>query len=313
MLCVTAYIDCVQSYGPQGIQQQGREVAFGEEDRGSSRKHRQGTRGQKAEARSSECEWCNVTFVPMRGAVGKYCSWKCMNQHKTCGAHWLQCSSCMAKLGLGMAVVARMFRTSKQTVLREWRRAGISSQKPKCISWKHYAATEITWIKYDHYDAWMTEYKPRFFDWSCLVALEKNKERCRKYQSERFKNSSSSDSFRLKKVVRCRVYNALKRSLRNAKPRISERTTQLIGCSIEFLKQHLESKFKNGMGWHNYGHGWHIDHIVPLSSFNLLDSNQLATACHYTNLQPMWAVENLQKSDRITENRQLCLPMHVTC
>ena len=50
------------------------------------------------------------------------------------------------------------------------------------------------------------------------------------------------------------------------------------------------------MNWKNYGfRGWHIDHIKPLSSFDLSDRNQLLEACHYTNLQPLWWYENLSK------------------
>ena len=73
-----------------------------------------------------------------------------------------------------------------------------------------------------------------------------------------------------------------------------------LGCTIEQLKQHLESKFQPEMSWDNWTtDGWHIDHIKPLASFDLTDKNQLLEACHYTNLQPMWAKDNLSKSDKI--------------
>lgn len=71
-----------------------------------------------------------------------------------------------------------------------------------------------------------------------------------------------------------------------------------LGCSIEELKKHLESNFKTGMTWDNYGRkGWHIDHIRPLSKFDLSDPQQLIEACHYTNLQPLWWYENIRKSN----------------
>jgi hypothetical protein len=70
-----------------------------------------------------------------------------------------------------------------------------------------------------------------------------------------------------------------------------------------FLK-YLESKFQSGMTWENYGkNGWHIDHIRPLSSFNLIDDKQLKLACHYTNLQPLWAKDNLVKSNKWEDNK----------
>jgi|GWRWMinimDraft_13_1066021.scaffolds.fasta_scaffold10855_1 hypothetical protein len=74
-----------------------------------------------------------------------------------------------------------------------------------------------------------------------------------------------------------------------------------LGCSIEELKQHLESKFKPGMTWDNWTvDGWHIDHIKPLTSFDLTNRQQLLEACHYTNLQPLWAKDNLSKGDSVT-------------
>ena len=73
-----------------------------------------------------------------------------------------------------------------------------------------------------------------------------------------------------------------------------------LGCSIEDLKKYLESKFQDGMSWDNYGfYGWHIDHILPLASFDLTDREQFLKACHYTNLQPLWALDNLKKGDKI--------------
>ena len=73
-----------------------------------------------------------------------------------------------------------------------------------------------------------------------------------------------------------------------------------LGCSIEELKTYLESKFQPGMTWDNWSPtGWHIDHIVPLKSFDLTDREQLLRACHYTNLQPLWAKGNLKKSNRV--------------
>lgn len=67
-----------------------------------------------------------------------------------------------------------------------------------------------------------------------------------------------------------------------------------LGCSVEFLKQYLTDQFQDGMSWENHGQ-WHIDHKKPLASFNLADRKQFLEACHYTNLQPLWAVDNQRK------------------
>ncbi len=71
--------------------------------------------------------------------------------------------------------------------------------------------------------------------------------------------------------------------------------SKLVGCTAPELTAHLEAQFVSGMTWDNYGK-WHIDHIRPLASFNLLDVDELSTSCHYTNLQPLWAEDNLKKS-----------------
>lgn len=70
-----------------------------------------------------------------------------------------------------------------------------------------------------------------------------------------------------------------------------------LGCSIPELKQYLENQFQPGMTWKNQGK-WHIDHIKPLSKFDLTDREQFIYACHYTNLQPLWAFDNLSKGAR---------------
>jgi len=73
-----------------------------------------------------------------------------------------------------------------------------------------------------------------------------------------------------------------------------------LGCSVEFLKQYLESKFLPGMTWENWAkRGWHIDHITPLDTFDLTNREQFLQCCHYTNLQPLWWRDNLSKGTKI--------------
>lgn len=69
---------------------------------------------------------------------------------------------------------------------------------------------------------------------------------------------------------------------------------ELLGCSVEALKSHLEKLFTSGMSWTNYGK-WHIDHKRPCDSFDLSDPLQQKVCFHYTNLQPLWAFDNLSK------------------
>ena len=77
-------------------------------------------------------------------------------------------------------------------------------------------------------------------------------------------------------------------------------TLELLGVrSGEEIRKYIESKFLEGMTWKNYGEGWHIDHIIPLCSFNLENESERREAFHYTNLQPLWAKDNLKKGSKI--------------
>ena len=106
-----------------------------------------------------------------------------------------------------------------------------------------------------------------------------------------------------------KLANNLRRRLRDAIKNSYQYGSVLkeIGCTIEELKQYLEQKFyirKTGeqMTWDSYGlRGWHLDHIIPLISFDLTDQEQLLKACHYTNIQPLWAEDNLRKGAKISE------------
>jgi hypothetical protein len=76
------------------------------------------------------------------------------------------------------------------------------------------------------------------------------------------------------------------------------RSCWYVGCSWEALAAHLEAQFSEGMSWDNHGlEGWHIDHIIPLASAKTYEG--LIPLLHYTNLQPLWAKENLKKGDRV--------------
>ena len=71
----------------------------------------------------------------------------------------------------------------------------------------------------------------------------------------------------------------------------------IVGCSKDYFRKDFAKKFKPGMTWANHGK-WHIDHIIPLSRFNPKSLEDIKKANHYSNLQPLWAKENLRKKDK---------------
>jgi predicted nucleic acid-binding Zn ribbon protein len=116
-----------------------------------------------------------------------------------------------------------------------------------------------------------------------------------------------SDRCRKKAYVRTRYRNDIQFKIAdNLRSRLSKyvksdkvSAVTDLGCSIGELICHIESQFEDGMTWENHGiNGWHIDHIVPLCSFDLTDEEQLKKAIHYTNLRPLWGTENRKKGGR---------------
>ena len=98
--------------------------------------------------------------------------------------------------------------------------------------------------------------------------------------------------YRLACNLRARLWAAM-RNIKKNKP-----TKEFLGCSMEDLKAHLENQFSTGMSWDNYGK-WHLDHIKPCCSFDLTDIEQQKVCFHYTNLQPLWAIDNKKKGRKI--------------
>ena len=120
---------------------------------------------------------------------------------------------------------------------------------------------------------------------------EKNIERVREYHNNLIKYQRKTDPIKqLIFNVRNRISSVLKNKTKSS--------FDIVGCPPIFLKEHLEKQFTDGMSWENHGlYGWHIDHIIPLASAKT--EEEIYKLCHYTNLQPLWAEDNLKKSNKI--------------
>ncbi len=115
----------------------------------------------------------------------------------------------------------------------------------------------------------------------------------RLYAKKNYKKDMQNVQYKLKKNLRCRLYHAIKYGygVKN------DNTLNLLSCSIEFFQGYMESKFEDGMTWENYGK-WHVDHIIPCSSWDLTIPSEVRMCFHYLNLQPMWGSENTAKKDK---------------
>lgn len=124
---------------------------------------------------------------------------------------------------------------------------------------------------------------------------EQTREASRKYRARNpgyaRERKTRDPVFKLAALIRTRLYLALKGT------RKSQHTLELMGCTFDEARAHIEGLFQKGMTWANQGL-WHIDHRRALATFDLSDLEQLKQACHYTNLQPLWASDNCSKGAR---------------
>jgi len=124
------------------------------------------------------------------------------------------------------------------------------------------------------------------------------KEKIAKDKVYRAKKMKEDPEYKLRQNLRKRLSTALRK---NTKVGSAVRD---LGCSIKEFRAYIESLWLPDMTWDNYGRKegvrcWELDHKIPLSFFNILDRDGLLKACHYTNLQPLWAEDNWRKHDKI--------------
>jgi endogenous inhibitor of DNA gyrase (YacG/DUF329 family) len=123
--------------------------------------------------------------------------------------------------------------------------------------------------------------------------VSQNKEQVKATKRKYVKNRKLTDiNFRLASNLRSRISRAMVNNFKHSS------LSEYLGCTIQELKNQLEFKFQPGMTWDNYGE-WEIDHIYPLAKSDLTDPNMFAKVCHYTNLQPLWSLENKIKKDSV--------------
>ena len=155
---------------------------------------------------------------------------------------------------------------------------------------------EIKVLKTDFYERkkgsglYKSQCKPCYMRRS-MDTCDKEKARARARRYYREKQPYQNDlNYKMKLILRTRLNVSIKKNVKRGS------AVRDLGCSIAELKAYLESQFEEGMTWDNWTRdGWHIDHIVPLFALDLNDPEQVKKACHYTNLRPMWAIDNYRK------------------
>lgn len=189
-------------------------------------------------------------------------------------------------------------------------------RKDGMIFWGYYKKNSLLneyWITKDRYEKYIISERNRSRNRykknseanlnSCKKWYKKNKElklqKCKKYRLENkdvykkyMRNKRKNNNlFRCSSGIRSLIIGCM----RNGGFQKKTKTAQILGCSFEEFKIHIESQFKEGMSWENR-HLWHIDHIMPVSMAKTYD--EVVRLNHYKNLRPLWAHENLTKSDK---------------
>ena len=152
---------------------------------------------------------------------------------------------------------------------------------------KEYQATTKDRIK-TYQKEWNAANKDRRKEYQ---AANKDKIRAQQKEYQRYRRATNLN-FKIACNLRSRLRHALNGNYKTGS------AVRDLGCSIDELKLKFIPLFAIGMNWENYGSLWHIDHIRPCASFDLTDPEQVKLCCHFSNLQPLWAADNLAKSDR---------------
>ena len=216
------------------------------------------------------------------------------------GKHGLQpaCKACTAKSMAAYraanreAIIQskRKWNGANREVLaersKEYRRKNKDLIKKRAREYEEANKEAIAEYKREYYQKNKQAFTRRRRKW-----YKENRELTTKRNKEKYKKDPL---FKIARLLRGRLGQAMVGNLKAAP------TRELLGCTYKHARQHIESQFTDGMSWDNHGmHGWHIDHVIPCASFDLTDPEQQKECFHYTNLQPLWAEDNLKKSDKL--------------
>jgi hypothetical protein len=140
--------------------------------------------------------------------------------------------------------------------------------------------------------------------------FQKNKEKINEYDKKYRENNKEKINEKNNKYkkhkkqtnplfkLRCNISTLIRQSISKQGYTKRSQTYKILGCTFEEFKLHLENQFKDGMSWENAGlYGWHLDHIYPVSLAK--DEEELIKLNHYTNFQPLWAIDNIKKGNKI--------------
>lgn len=172
--------------------------------------------------------------------------------------------------------------------------------------WSEWVESErAAWIRQDAITSW-ARHPLAIREQSRLAYYrnhEENKRRSKEAAKDRYYRTINQPEFKLKRTMR----SAISRICRKSKTQKDRKTIEYLGCTMQHARKAIEQRFKPGMRWDNHGKEWEIDHIVPLSMFDLRKNSDRMMANHISNLQPLWKSHNRAKANRYEEPEMLVL------
>lgn len=229
-------------------------------------------------------------------------------------AEKFKCGLCLRRVGLGACRVNKLLPVvSKCEWSNIFKTAGLRSLPMITPNSKIYPVDHLTKYEKRLYRSGL-ELNAWFPDWDvAMITRQLMRETGLTYEGARYnvmiysgRKKSAANARQIHKDKKNEPEYKIKAALRNTLTRMkrnglqkNKRSNRYLGCTYADAMRHIEKQFQRGMTWANHGKVWHIDHIVPLASFNLSNADHVLMCCHYTNLQPMWARDNIRKGDTV--------------
>ena len=218
------------------------------------------------------------------------------NIPKTPKAPHSRCAGCLYVIGVRTEDIAKQMRLSSRKQPYRWAKCyGLETnhkKQPKTPEWMNYANEIIL----SGYRKEIKQFESHEKEWARYFSKSSG--------GERHKKLMANPAYKAKFYARKRVRNFL---LCQGKHKKRMGISKWIGCTGRFLKQYIEQRFKPGMDWNNYGSTWVIDHVIPLASANLNNIREVKRLSHYTNIRPMFKLENIRKSDKMMTQQELII------
>ena len=221
----------------------------------------------------------------------------------------LACAACLHTVGLGFKRIKKLVGMNPpkwtRTATHDPMRFNRHRTRVAWESGRYYTEalkeqrriSVVIWLS-----RWLNEHQKEFAKWDYNRTSKKRAKKAFAAARRERLRYQNDPAFKVKHLLRKRLRKLVVGTLKIDRKNMT-------GCTTEHLLSHLEQQFTRGMSWKNQGE-WHIDHILPCSSFNLLDVEEQKRCFHWTNLRPMWALENISKGDTIT-NAQLGLMLTI--